>query len=204
MQIQTTNGEAVEVDDSDRVLVENYRWGAYAAGGKPKYAVSVSCRDTGAKKVVMHRLIMGAKPGEIVDHVDGNGLNNRRSNLRLCSLAENSRNKTKKWGKHKFKGVWQNPGGTWVAIIKGKRVGKYLTEREAALAYDRAAEKEFGVFASLNFPESKERPESLSFRKRAENRRSGIWGRERIVSPKRARGRPRNFSAISAGQASFL
>lgn len=203
MQILTTNGHTVEVDDVDRSLAQDFRWGAYATG-KMRYAILVSAREPGMKKIPMHRMIMGAKPGEIVDHIDGNGLNNRRANLRVCSVAENNRNKSARWGRYGHKGVWQNTRGTWAAIFKGKRIGKYATEREAALAYDRAAEKEFGEFANLNYPGVSEIPVMLPMRKKWKYRSSKIWGREVPFVPKRPRGRPRNFSRTADGQLALL
>lgn len=106
----------------------------------------------------MHRLILNAKKGQVVDHADHNGLNNTRKNIRLCDHSENAWNGRKRVsGKHPYKGIaldkrpltkpWQA-----VIVIRGKSVwlGRWSTAEEAALAYNRAAKRYFGKFALLN------------------------------------------------------
>lgn len=109
----------------------------------------------------MHRLIMLAPKGLQVDHIDGNGLNNTRANLRLCERSLNNVNRrlgyTPKSG---FRGVYQDTGGPlfYARIWSGgsaKRLGYFRNAEEAARAYDAAAVQEFGEFAVLNFPHRK-------------------------------------------------
>lgn len=118
--------------------------------------------------VALHRFIMGAKRGQLVDHRNGDGLDNQRDNLRLCTPRQNSQNvvesKNQKLGG--FKGVsWSKRAGKWCAQIRGGptgadgkrkqiRLGLFTDPIEAAKAYDRAAREHFGEFASLNFPET--------------------------------------------------
>lgn len=104
----------------------------------------------------LHRLIMNASKGIYVDHIDGNPLNNLRSNLRLCSNAENGRNqKLHKNNTSGYKGVhWSKLNKKWKVEIKinykNKFIGLYNTKEDAAKAYNEAALKYFGEFARLN------------------------------------------------------
>jgi len=99
-------------------------------------------------------------PGHlVVDHIDRNGLNNRRSNLRLCSAAQNACNSGSARGSSsKYKGVcWNKREGKWVASIRFKNklhlMGYFTDEIAAAKAYDKSASEFFGEFAYLNFPQ---------------------------------------------------
>lgn len=151
-----TNGDAAIVDRADAGLVSNQRWTLYAGKSGLKYA-RASGRYS-ATLSLMHRLISGAKLGEHVDHINGNGLDNRRSNLRVCTHAENMGNRRKqKNSAQPFKGVRKrtekptpNP---WRACIgkEQKYLGCFATAEEAARAYDSAAVERYGAFAKLNF-----------------------------------------------------
>jgi hypothetical protein len=104
----------------------------------------------------MSRFILSAPDGKLVDHIDGNPLNNQNENLRLCTNAENCRNtKIYKNNTSGYKGV-QSIGkqGKWFAIIncnrKQKYIGTFETKEEAAMAYNEYAKKLHGEFARLN------------------------------------------------------
>lgn len=114
----------------------------------------------------MHQFIMNPPKGMVVDYIDGNGLNNRRSNLRICTRPQNSLN----CARHSrnttgFKGVYQNKTtGKCSAQIQLNRkpahLGTFNTAVEVARAYDRKARELFGPFARLNFPEDYPAPVS--------------------------------------------
>ena len=135
-------------------------WYRFPTPGRTDYVVGHGRRADGSKETVrLHRMVVGAKPGELVDHINGDGLDNRLENLRICNAQENSRN-TKGWRKSSstFKGVslHRASGGKWRALIgvggKSIYLGIFNSEEEAARAYDEAARHHFGEFANLNFP----------------------------------------------------
>ncbi len=120
------------------------------------YASRTLKKNKKAKKLYMHRLIMGSPVGMHVDHIDGNPLNNVRSNLRVCTHKENLRNCISRIGTSKYKGVhWSKVSSKWASAIivdgKKKHLGVFHDEIEAAKTYDLAAVKHFGEFARLNF-----------------------------------------------------
>lgn len=111
----------------------------------------------GPPSIRLSRMLMGPKGAEVVDHINGDPLDNRRANLRLCSHAENMKNrKPNRNATNQFKGV-ESVSGKWRAVIKadGKRyhTGRFATQMEAARAYDDLARTLHGEFARLNFPD---------------------------------------------------
>lgn len=82
-------GSMVEIDDEDIDLVRLFTWREKIVSDRLSYAVSQSCIDGVRMTHRMHRLVLCAQEGQIVDHIDGNGLNNRKSNLRICTQKEN-------------------------------------------------------------------------------------------------------------------
>jgi hypothetical protein len=107
------------------------------------------------KHKFLHRLIMGAPKGVEVDHINGEGRDNRRSNLRLCTHAENGRNSVSRTGKSQYKGVYfDSRRGRWIARIRKDRkyhwLGSFHNEEDAARAYNLAAPKLHGEFARPN------------------------------------------------------
>ncbi|MEA3225847.1 MAG: AP2 domain-containing protein, partial [Planctomycetota bacterium] len=117
-------------------------------------------RKQNGKSIKMHREITSAPAHLVVDHIDHDGLNNRRSNLRVCTFAENCRNlRIIRHKTSKYKGVhWHKRCKKWAAQItannKRHHLGYFTKEIEAAQAYDRAAPKYHGEFAHLNLPKS--------------------------------------------------
>jgi len=150
-RIPLGNGLFAAVDAADYPEVSRYRW--YASRNHRKiYAVCVK----NGRTVSMHRMIMRPRKGYIVDHKDGNGLNNCRDNLRVCTHAQNQANKGPFGGASRFVGVYRYKD-RWMASIRyrGKTIfiGIFDDEVEAAKARDRKAWELHGEFAYLNFPE---------------------------------------------------
>lgn len=137
------------VDDEDFEMLNLVKWCAH--GGKGKfYAFS-------RKLGMMHRYLLPVKSPYQIDHIDGNSLNNQRSNLRICTKQQNQFNRKKLANsKSKYKGVFWHPVNKyWFSKINhdGKRIhlGVFQNETDAAKTYDEAAKKHFGEFANLNF-----------------------------------------------------
>jgi len=150
-RIPLAGGHFVLVDAADFEWLNRYTWSAHGAG----YAV----RHEKGKTIFMHREIMNAPKGMVVDHADGNKRNNCRCNLRVCTHSENNHNKAKRIGSSsRFKGVsYSKDRDKWLAGLSfhGERLvlGTFDDEIEAAHRYDRKAVELFGEFAWLNFPE---------------------------------------------------
>jgi hypothetical protein len=153
-EIPLSRGLVALVDDEDYEWLSQWRWCASANG----YAVRMKRKgeDGFPGYVSMHRSIMAPSPGEEVDHKNRNGLDNRRSNLRLATGRQNKHNTgPRRRGTSGFKGVTQCGPTRWAAqIYDGSRrhLGIYESAAEAAAAYDEAARGSFGEFAWLNFP----------------------------------------------------
>lgn len=152
MKIDIGNGAFCLVDESDLDAISKYKWHLICPRGK-QYAAASSFNSDG-KQVTkyMHRLIVGAKSGEVCDHIDGDGLNNRRSNLRLCRHQQNIWNsKRPTTNKSGFKGVcWHKTNKKWHAqIVKGgikHHLGFYESPETAHQAYCKAAKELHGEF----------------------------------------------------------
>jgi len=156
--IPLTQGKVALVDDADHGWLTRCKWQAVLLDGI-WYAKRSVAREGKKRTILMHRLILLAERWERIDHKDGDGLNNQRSNLRRATLHQNNRNRRlNRNSRTGYKGVYESPTGQIRAQIQiGKKFihlgGKFLSLEEAARAYDVAALKHFGEFARLNFPD---------------------------------------------------
>lgn len=165
VEIPLTQGAVALVDEEDAAHLLGFKWLLYRPGHGRRYAGRrvAKSHDHGAL-MAMHRVILAAPQGFDVDHIDGDGLNNTRANLRIATRSQNMANIPKRPGcSSQFKGVsWNKRSGRWVANIgHNNRVvylGGFTSELQAALAYDRAARDLFGEFARLNFAQDIEVP----------------------------------------------
>ncbi len=152
-RIPLTQGQFARVDSEEYPILSTHKWSA-AKQGRSFYAVR-SCKGV---QLRMHRVIMNAPKGLVCDHIDHNGLNNTKANLRLCTQRQNARNQRRRTdGTSRYKGVaWHKNEKKWHARIyhngRCHHLGAFTAERPAAEAYDRAAQTLHGPFASLNFP----------------------------------------------------
>ena len=150
-EIQLTMGKKTRVDNEDYEKLSIYKWHVNIAAGGRLYAAR-SIFNGG--KILMHREIMSPKIGEEVDHIDGNGLNNGRSNLRLATRKENARNaKIKTNNTSGYTGVhWHKKRQRWQALImlNGRRkwLGNFTKVDDAAEAYKNVAKTHYGKFYS--------------------------------------------------------
>ena len=103
-------------------------------------------------KFLLHRDVLGVAKGIQVDHINRDGLDNRRSNLRAATGHQNQGNRAVRFDSAtQYKGVtWDADRARWKAVIRGRRIGRFASKEDAARAYNDAALKEFGEFALLN------------------------------------------------------
>lgn len=155
--IPLTQGKFAIVDDSDYEYLSKWKWYAHASCGcfYAKRNLSVlELRKAKIKNITMHREIM-AHCKSVVDHMDGNGLNNQRCNLRECDKSLNAANSKKRkcFCTSKYKGVSYSKFG-WASRLycNGKLTwgGRHKSEKSAAMKYNEMAISAFGDFALLN------------------------------------------------------
>jgi hypothetical protein len=156
-EIQLTKGQTTVVDDHWFFLLSVHGW--YAKTRKNGEGFYAACRING-KEVLMHRLITGAKPGQICDHRNGRSLFNLESNLRVCDSMGNARNRG--IGRNNTSGVkgvyWDRHWRKWTARIRngGKQItlGRFDNIEQARRCYDDACVKYHGEFAVPNHREA--------------------------------------------------
>jgi hypothetical protein len=154
IEIPLTNGAFAIIDAEDYELVSKQKWHLKSSDGRNYAVSSIYLGPKKYKRIRMHRIIMNATTGTYVDHINGDGLDNRRENLRFSTLSQNSCNsKVHSNSGSGLKGVAYYRG-RWMAQIqmlgKRKHLGSYLTKEEAARVYDKAALELHGEFARTN------------------------------------------------------
>lgn len=161
IEIPLTRGKVALIDDDDAEAVLAFQWHAHRNSKDLWYAMqTVKHRSTGSA-IYLHRVILNAPPETKVDHKNGDGLDNRRANLRIATHAENLRNSGLSSNNSSgFKGVsfvrHRFLSKPWHARImlnrKQTHLGYFATAEDAARAYDAKAKELFGEFARVNFP----------------------------------------------------
>jgi len=151
-EIPLTRGKVALVDDADFEWLSHFKWNC-----RPNHKAFYAFSWIDGHSVSMHRLILNPSRKDSVDHINGDGLDNRRENLRICTASQNTANtrRFREGCSSKFKGVsWRRSRNRWLAYYRkdGRFVGlgSYKDEEEAARAYDEAAIEVFGEFAYTN------------------------------------------------------
>lgn len=153
--IPLTQGKFAIVDAKNYKWLNQHKW--YAVKCKNTfYAVRNVGESSNQHRIYMHRQIMNVPKDKQTDHRNHTGLDNRETNLRICTRSQNQHNRKSQNSISKFKGVtWCKRDRKWKAQIKynGKTIhlGNFINEIEAAKRYDEAAKKLFGEFANCNF-----------------------------------------------------
>jgi len=159
-RIPLTQGKFALVDDKDYDWLSRWKWHyvkAYYSKRELGYAVRHPEMKNGKRDTVilMHREIVNTPKEMETDHKNGNGLDNRRSNLRMCTRSQNLANQHSIIGSSKYKGVaWHKRDKKWMSyIMKDKQthyLGYFTDEKDAARSYNKAAIEMFGEFVCLN------------------------------------------------------
>lgn len=162
VEVPLTKGRVAKIDRADMLIVGRWRWQAYV-GGRYLWYASRTIRVNGRRTSIgMHRWIMDPPPGVFIDHINGDGLDNRRANLRLCTQGQNNSNKKRPLGRaaraSRYIGVRRADSirDAWEFSFCCNHVhiyrGGFATAEMAAKAYDDAVVRSRGEFAVTNFP----------------------------------------------------
>lgn len=154
-----TQSAVAMLDPEDYLRLVRFRWKLVVGSGNKLYAGRCVRENGKTKTIRLHHAIIGRKDDLEVDHKNGNGLDNRKCNLRFATPSQNKANRAKKSGckMSRFKGVaWHGRDKLWIARItvnrKNHNIRYCKDEEDAAIYYDVAARLFFGEFAQLNFP----------------------------------------------------
>lgn len=163
VRVPLSKGHYALIDATDASEILAYNW--YFQG---RYAMRVEGPRNKRKYTLMHRQLLKPPPGLEVDHVNGDKLDNRRANLRLCTRSQNAANRPGLDGaSSRYKGVaYEKRTGLWIATINNSYLGGFEREEDAAMAYDAAALERYGEFARLDFDRSEVPPLAQALSKR--------------------------------------
>lgn len=158
MFIKLSNGMKAIIDSEDWDKIKHITWGyGYGSAKKTGYSQYVGGRPKkSSSQILLHRFVMNTPKGMVTDHINGNKLDNRKSNLRICTPAQNSMNSKKHIiQSSKYKGVsWYKRDKCWRAYVNfGRRqihLGYFAKEIDAVKAYNKRAKEVHKEFACLN------------------------------------------------------
>lgn len=152
-KIELTQGKVTIVSAEDFDYINQWKW-SYDAHNNCAVRSQFIRRDGKkqiSKTILMHNLIMGTSKGKDTDHINGDRLDNRKSNLRVCTHRDNQRNmKMHKDNTSGYKGVSKSREGRWVVKIGNKYIATFNDIVEAAKRYNTEAKARYGEYAKLN------------------------------------------------------
>lgn len=152
-EIKLTKGQVALIDAADYEFASQFKWHALPSHGRFYAARRISVG--GVRRVLrLHRVLVDAPDDMLVDHKNGDSLDNRRDNLRICTASENSVNWHRRSAKKScaFRGVSRHSATRWRVKLDNRHLGLFADQTEAARAYDREALRVHGEFAITNFP----------------------------------------------------
>ena len=157
-EIMLSHNLSALVDDEDYEGLSKFKWHLGTKRCGNQYAIRRIYVNGKKSTTTMHQDILKTPKGMCTDHINGNGLDIRKCNIRICSPRENCMNRKPQGGTSKYKGVsLHSKGGKWKCRIKTKgkiyNLGHYDSEKEAARKYNEVASMMFGQFARLNMIE---------------------------------------------------
>lgn len=148
--INLLNGILALVDDDDFDRLSKFNWCLHQ-NPRARYATTKNLVDGRYRTIYMHRFIMNAGAGEVVDHIDHNGLNNQKSNLRICTQTQNLFNGHLRLGPTGLRGVTKSENGKrYHARVRGVWLGTFDSATEAAIARDAVVREQFGEICIFN------------------------------------------------------